>query len=434
MRLFKHISVVVCILIIAHAITPHAFSQSQDDTCVITWDAGDAARILHNGKEVQSCTVEMEKGHVISHDDLPIVESDFSSSDKYHSEWTGAVGTEVTQDMEFRLNWVSSVDGYRTVIWKTDLPGQVGNVTEDDDYPCYYFDRKFIDIYPVGYVITEKDMYRDDMYYDFFYYEEPNTDMPFYFEWQEGTKGTVIENDNTVFVLECHAKAENHSVVIWYCEYYTVEITKVIDGEQVYGMVGIIEVYPNGHVITKEDLPHVEPWTYDSSMFMHDYVWDESTVGTRIEGRHNFYVREVPMTEVTVEFYRDGEVCAVYEDIPVGEVIKMPDEKILTDSDGVKVAWWWGSCYAGDTDRLRPGEEFAVSFDWDFEVQCAVIGDSNIDFTTNTNDAVCILRHVVGLREILPLGEVGADMNDDGVINTSDAVGVLKYIIAQDGK
>lgn len=57
------------------------------------------------------------------------------------------------------------------------------------------------------------------------------------------------------------------------------------------------------------------------------------------------------------------------------------------------------------------------------------LGDANGDNVVNVNDAVKILKCIVGNDSFTGSQELAADANEDTVVNVNDAVTILKYIV-----
>lgn len=57
------------------------------------------------------------------------------------------------------------------------------------------------------------------------------------------------------------------------------------------------------------------------------------------------------------------------------------------------------------------------------------LGDANGDKVVNVNDAVKILKCIVGNDSFIDNQELAADANGDKVVNVNDAVTILKYIV-----
>lgn len=57
------------------------------------------------------------------------------------------------------------------------------------------------------------------------------------------------------------------------------------------------------------------------------------------------------------------------------------------------------------------------------------LGDANGDNVVNVNDAVKILKCIVGNDSFTGSQELAADANEDAVVNVNDAVTILKYIV-----
>lgn len=61
--------------------------------------------------------------------------------------------------------------------------------------------------------------------------------------------------------------------------------------------------------------------------------------------------------------------------------------------------------------------------------QAYTLGDANEDGKVTVNDAVKILKYIVGNDSLTEAGKLAADANEDGKITVNDAVAILKYIV-----
>ena len=87
-------------------------------------------------------------------------------------------------------------------------------------------------------------------------------------------------------------------------------------------------------------------------------------------------------------------------------------------------------------DTLEDGEHtFRLEYKDNKEVEVfmtittLVIGDVDGDGFVNVNDALEILKIVVGLIELDDNAKKAADVNGDNVINVNDALDVLKKVV-----
>ena len=60
-----------------------------------------------------------------------------------------------------------------------------------------------------------------------------------------------------------------------------------------------------------------------------------------------------------------------------------------------------------------------------------LIGDTNADSKINSADALLVLQHTVGLKNLSGSALTSADWNKDGKVNSSDALEILKFTVSR---
>ena len=93
---------------------------------------------------------------------------------------------------------------------------------------------------------------------------------------------------------------------------------------------------------------------------------------------------------------------------------------------------WENTNYKAVVDDMTSWIEARLTkLDTLFKQQSALIGDVNGDGKVNSDDAVCILRYLVGF-EVEGIQIENGDVNSDGKVNTDDAVRILRDLVGLD--
>ncbi|NLA27383.1 MAG: hypothetical protein GX878_08325, partial [Firmicutes bacterium] len=118
--------------------------------------------------------------------------------------------------------------------------------------------------------------------------------------------------------------------------------------------------------------------------------------------------------------HRTGDAVVIKADDP-------PEGKIFhrwISSDGVTFA----SAKAAQTSFIMPDHTVTVEATFQ-ELPDVTPGDLTGDGEVNVQDAIWLLRSIVGLVELTPAQEAAADVNGDGLLNVADAILILRYIV-----
>ena len=390
-----------------------------EQTHIVTWITGENA--YFTGVFSSSSSISRyEHGHVITSSDLPAFSSDLPSSYKYHFEWTGAVGTRVTEDTTFTLHLVSNYESYHAVVWKSSTePGYtVKHINSSGSSNTRYFCDA--DIYPDGHVITAEDAAAFNKYG----YDKATQGQNYHYEWTDAV-GTVIDRDDITFLLNCAANEADYAAVTWYNGVETAKIRRRCDsGENyyVYGMQGCVEVFPKGCVFTDENVPETD--FVEGASRIYTFGWD-TAVGKRCEDGSEYYLQKQRIKKAEIRLYLDGVLVKAYDGVPTGTRMTLP--KVVEGYEEL-VVYRWDCCLENGAVLSLNDEEFEVNFDMDFDGQYMLLGDINHDNTVNTRDAHVILKRLAAGTEFRVLERFAADMDMNGVVNTNDVSLLLRRL------
>ena len=118
--------------------------------------------------------------------------------------------------------------------------------------------------------------------------------------------------------------------------------------------------------------------------------------------------------------YRTGDAVSIQaDDPPEGEIFHS-----WISSDGVTFA----GAKTAQTSFIMPDHDVTVEATFQ-ERPDVTPGDLTGDGAVNVQDAIWLLRSIVGLVELTPAQEAAADVNSDGIVNVADAILILRYIV-----
>ena len=393
-------------------------ANAEDEYVTVTWKSGEAAYFIGASGEYTEQTMRFRTGHVITSEDLPTVYSYAQTSDKYHSEWTGAVGKALTEDVTFTLNWVSNYDGYKTVIWRSTLLPHYYLLSFDgasSNVSSFFCE---IELFKAGHVITSEDIARHS------HYDSNVKNQSYTFRWSVSEGVTVT--DNTAFLYECEAREAGFVSVIWYNNMPCLGIRLSDDTDErhyVSNQYCLAQVFPIGYTLQSEDLPTLK---YYSDEYLYTYVWD-GALDTALSGNMYFMLAKVRNEKATVKMYIDSNV--VYEEtLDTGTKIKLP--KTIKGYEDLHIYRWDGKSGAGYIDGT-PGENIEVNFDITFDASYVYWGDISHDGTANTRDAVLILRRLAQDGKFNYFERLACDMDENGAVNTHDVTLLLKFVASK---
>ena len=152
-----------------------------------------------------------------------------------------------------------------------------------------------------------------------------------------------------------------------------------------------------------------------------------ATVGDKDQ---DFYPEAVRFTLTTPSLTGQQLVLALEGDaaLPTEKNIRYIDQKAASGSVVFEIypsdlkAGAYSLCIVGEGGTLKKVAGFGY-------YQAYLIGDADGNGKVNVNDAVAILKHIVGNSILTGNNLLAADADANGSVNVNDAVAVLKYIV-----
>ena len=153
-----------------------------------------------------------------------------------------------------------------------------------------------------------------------------------------------------------------------------------------------------------------------------------ATVGDKDQ---NFYPEAVRFTLTTPPNLTGQQLVLALEGdatLPTEKNIRYIDQKAASGTVTFDIypselkAGKYSICLVGTDEKLKPVAEFTY-------YQAYLIGDADGNGKVNVNDAVAILKHIVGNSILTGNTLLAADADANGSVNVNDAVAVLKYIV-----